>query len=194
MTGLKKLLSVKATEKRGALPSAYQRVEYIKSTGTQHIILTNTFYTGKKFLLDCQSDSTTSTMVIFGYGAAAGYWFGTASGKYSVTNGEFNNVSITDRIQAELTYTETLLSVSINGISRSSTLAGTRRSLSLCAGEGGSAWYGSTVKIFGLRSDGIYDLIPCYRKSDGEIGMYNTVDGVFFTNSGTGEFIKGPDV
>lgn len=36
--------------------------------------------------------------------------------------------------------------------------------------------------------------IPCYRKSDGEIGMYDTVNKEFKTNVGTGTFTKGADV
>lgn len=36
-------------------------------------------------------------------------------------------------------------------------------------------------------------LIPCYRKLDGIIGMYDTVNDVFYTNAGTGTFGKGPD-
>lgn len=36
-------------------------------------------------------------------------------------------------------------------------------------------------------------MIPCYRKSDGVIGMYDLVFGVFYQNSGTGEFLKGAD-
>lgn len=38
------------------------------------------------------------------------------------------------------------------------------------------------------------NLIPCYRKSDNEAGMYDTVSGTFLTNAGTGEFAVGPDV
>ena len=38
------------------------------------------------------------------------------------------------------------------------------------------------------------DLIPCYRKSDNEIGMYDTVNQTFLTNQGTGTFVKGGDV
>lgn len=40
----------------------------------------------------------------------------------------------------------------------------------------------------------IRNFVPCYRKLDNEIGMYDTVNGVFYTNQGTGTFIKGPDV
>lgn len=38
------------------------------------------------------------------------------------------------------------------------------------------------------------DLVPCYRISDNEIGMYDLVSGSFLTNSGSGSFSKGADV
>lgn len=40
----------------------------------------------------------------------------------------------------------------------------------------------------------VKNFIPCYRKSDGEIGLYDTVTKQFFTNQGTGTFLKGVDV
>lgn len=40
----------------------------------------------------------------------------------------------------------------------------------------------------------IRDMIPCYRKSDYKPGMYDFANDVFYTNNGTGEFYKGPDV
>jgi hypothetical protein len=36
--------------------------------------------------------------------------------------------------------------------------------------------------------------IPCYRKFDSKPGMYDPVEGKFYTNAGTGEFVVGPDV
>ena len=45
------------------------------------------------------------------------------------------------------------------------------------------------------KEDGIeINLIPCYRKSDSEPGMYDTVTKTFYTNAGTGEFLVGADV
>lgn len=38
------------------------------------------------------------------------------------------------------------------------------------------------------------DFIPCYRKSDNEIGMYDTVTQTFYTNAGSGTFTKGGDI
>lgn len=39
----------------------------------------------------------------------------------------------------------------------------------------------------------IRNFVPCYRKADHKPGMYDIVNGVFYTNQGTGEFIVGPN-
>ena len=57
--------------------------------------------------------------------------------------------------------------------------------------------YGRIVKAFSYydKTDTlICDLVPCYRKSDGVIGMYDIVRKIFLTNVGTGSFTKGADV
>jgi len=46
-------------------------------------------------------------------------------------------------------------------------------------------WNGETLSM---------DLMPCYRKSDNVAGMYDLVNGTFFTNQGTGNFTVGDDV
>ena len=40
----------------------------------------------------------------------------------------------------------------------------------------------------------VREYIPCYRKSDGEIGLYETFTGQFLTNAGTGTFTKGAEI
>lgn len=40
----------------------------------------------------------------------------------------------------------------------------------------------------------IRNFIPCYRKADGEAGLYDTVTKSFFTNQGTGNFIYPTDI
>lgn len=37
-------------------------------------------------------------------------------------------------------------------------------------------------------------LVPCYRVADNVVGMYDTVNGVFYGNAGSGSFTKGADV
>lgn len=38
------------------------------------------------------------------------------------------------------------------------------------------------------------DMVPCYRRSDNVIGMFDLVSQTFFTNAGTGVFTVGEDV
>ena len=40
----------------------------------------------------------------------------------------------------------------------------------------------------------VRNYIPCYRKADNVIGLYDKVNGVFYTNAGSGTFLKGSDV
>lgn len=60
-----------------------------------------------------------------------------------------------------------------------------------------SAYSGSNklYKITFYNNDNIVGkLIPCYRKSDNVIGMYDLINRVFYTNQGTGTFLKGPNI
>ena len=61
-----------------------------------------------------------------------------------------------------------------------------------------TAKYVSEYRLFYFlhRRNGVdlLELIPCYRKSDNVIGMYDLVSGTFFTNAGTGTFTKGGNV
>lgn len=43
-------------------------------------------------------------------------------------------------------------------------------------------------------NDIVREYIPCYRKSDGVIGLYEKYTGAFLANEGTGAFTKGADV
>lgn len=40
----------------------------------------------------------------------------------------------------------------------------------------------------------VRDFVPCYRKSDNEIWLYDLVNNQFYTNAGTWTFTKWPDV
>ena len=40
----------------------------------------------------------------------------------------------------------------------------------------------------------VCDLIPCYRKSDNEVGLYNKVNGMFYANAGTGTLTAGGNI
>jgi len=51
-----------------------------------------------------------------------------------------------------------------------------------------------TARITNSNGVVIHDYVPCYRKADGEIGVYDIIDSTFHTNSGTGTLVKGNNV
>ena len=57
---------------------------------------------------------------------------------------------------------------------------------------------GASMKLYYLKmySNGVKvrDYIPCYRKADSVIGLYDLVSKTFYANQGSGIFTKGPDV
>lgn len=50
------------------------------------------------------------------------------------------------------------------------------------------------TKIYDNLNNIIFNGIPCYRKIDNKIGLYDLVEGIFYTNQGTGNFSKGKDM
>lgn len=65
---------------------------------------------------------------------------------------------------------------------------------------GGSTWYyykgflGRFTVYNTTTLDVVLDLVPCYRKADNVIGMYDLVTDTFVTKTGTGTLTKGADV
>lgn len=57
-------------------------------------------------------------------------------------------------------------------------------------------YYGKLYSFTMEAADGnpIRNFLPCYRRADGVIGLYDTVESVFYTNQGSGDFTRGPDV
>lgn len=67
-----------------------------------------------------------------------------------------------------------------------------------CLNTGGSTVYFNSMRLYECKiSKGASDIrnfIPCYRKTDNVIGLYDTVGKQFYTNAGSGTFSKGPNV
>ena len=66
-----------------------------------------------------------------------------------------------------------------------------------CNGASSGSWFcGRLYKFTMTAADGsaIRKFVPCYRVADNAIGLYDTVEGSFHENAGTGSFTKGEDV
>ena len=181
------------------LPSAYQEVEYIENTGRQYI---NTGITpdNDTDVGVTASDVTETSAQIFAAGGtyrivkfSANRLIGATIGSTSIPSSSSGADKFTAKIENKTFYFNgTVIGSSTDTISTSYTLELFR------GNYGGSAQYYSKFKCYGayVKQNGelILYLVPCYRKSDNEIGMYDLINNVFYTNSGTETFTKGADV
>ena len=190
------------------VPDGYTQLEYIESTGTQYIDTNFTPNQDTRVVLD---HVFTSSTLVSGFGARYGY----------NTNGfvycaELNSDTSKSYVQYGAIYQS---SANLDGFNRhtvdfnknlfyqdgtqiySFDISTFTVSLPILL----FAYNDSTVPIIssGMRcySSKIYDngtlirdFIPAKRNSDSVIGLYDIVNGVFYTNAGTGEFVAGPEV
>lgn len=187
------------------LPSEYQEVEYLESSGTQYIdtgVYCNhnmTFSTG---IAKVQNINTT--------------WFGSRnSGNYATKN---EHLYLNQNTRTITLYTTTAdlanADFSLNYITDITPQIGTRYDIRdmTCVETMNDAIY--PLFLFGLNNIGtpsltptrlyyliikenqvtLYHFIPVVRKSDSKPGMYDLVNDVFYTNAGTGEFTYGEEI
>lgn len=214
MTLMERRRALMAVKKGGGLPSIYQQVEWIESSGTQAIIT------------PCwlkQNTEVYCEFIFTGRGVPGGYplTFGCANPSLGFSReqdtGSFvycsfgNRIDKTIRVDNISFFGDNFHSVSMNAnrtvidgqysVEYSATVTENEsRKIAVFARMSGS----NTVERFAQRRIRVLritegntislDLVPCYRKSDGEIGMYDLVSKTFLTNAGTGTFTKGADV
>lgn len=201
---------------KDTLPSEYQEVEYIESNGTQYIDTGINMVMGDTIMFDVDIQGTNAiTEQCLGLTAERGmyaevvgsgiYWcMAETSGSYPVNT----TMKYTDRNAFKLTFatnssngvTETIEYDSTVSREHSNRTAYNKsiKFLGVYNSDSELAKYGMSAKTykFDLYKNGVMvrNYIPCYRKSDNAIGMYDTVSNTFYTNSGTGTFLKGADV
>lgn len=201
--------------KGSRLPSEYQEVEWISPTQRGAIIDTGyeltsdyteyemEFYKTKNesnALFGAERTGQQYSGVPYSAGSAYGYYVGTVRNSLNFTPiiNEWNKLKYIN--------TPTLITRTINDVTN--TYAATNNSLlkgvSIYIFADHDTTYGARyscssavrAKSFKITDDNnlVRDFIPCYRKSDNEIGMYDVINDVFYTNQGTGTFTKGADV
>ena len=193
-------------EAGGNLPKEYQQVEYLQSTSNDfetNYIETGLYYTNDLTVnLDFYVDSAfgnygrlfgidDTQYEVLGMSDAASMYFrcytpdGTDSHGYSFTNGTRNTLSygngalVVNDIQ-QWTYTPAVYG--------SNSL---RLFSSHADRDGAYKMYSCQIYQGGIL---VRDFVPCYRKSDQEPGLYDLVNGVFYTNQGSVPFLVGGNV
>lgn len=201
----------------GRLPSEYQEVEWIGSDGNQYINTDFIPNTDTKAEIRCSYNATSSgshsMMGAISSGSTSYFGIPAQVGASIVFyyNGFTylgNNVlSANDIITASLETTSTNATAYAlnentqwtNTLVKNGTLTLTKPLYLFCYnnnGNGVGEKSNGKIYYFKATKDGqqARDMIPCYRKADQVIGMYDTISQTFFTNSGSGTFTKGNDV
>lgn len=202
------------------IPSAYQRVEWIGVSGTQWID-TGVSPQSDNVIYESEWVETTLeyTSVLFGstnpsFSANRNRWsashYHPARGTfYSATGVSDGLCKLTGIIVAnekntlKTTIKDSTITLALNGQSATAAYSGTIQNgvnIGLFANNQSTkvaenAKY-TRMYFWRMTDNGVVvrNMIPCYRKSDGVIGMYDTVSKQFFSNAGSGEFTKGEDV
>lgn len=180
-------------------PEGYVRLEYLEATGTQYISTGMLISPQTKYVI--KYTPTTGTWIA-GYTAGSNGRWGLA---YNPTTEIMTFYSSKSNITVPMpvAYTEAIfdfgVGVTYNGETyRFDNTPATTGELFgwLFKAQGSSASSGSKVYYFAIYqgNEKVQELIPCRRKSDDVLGMYDTVTDTFFTNAGSGTFIAGPVV
>lgn len=202
--------------KYSRLPNAYQEVEYIESANSAMMeIPYNLKGNTEMDLKILYTGSQTSAIGIMGNSAAGS---GSVSNpKYIFTSSSSSNIIAYYYFSPYKSYSPSF-DLNEDGVARIQTKIENSKFMVYVNGKANlqtaldevSATCPQNTMIFGCpgryKDQRVYwcrfyendvaqvDLVPCYRKSDNKIGMYDLVSGSFLTNSGSGSFSKGADV
>ena len=183
-----------------SLPSGYKKLEYIQSTGTQHIDTLVNIEANKPITLrvvcDCSFNNagvgngvgTTISGNIFYFGTYNGsycYGLGKVDGVTSVAADTERRIHDLDAVGKKLTISGKL---SLTGLSFATPTAS--RTFWLPQWGQGIKLYSCQIYDNGTL---VRDFVPC-QTTDGTIGLWDDVNSVFYGNAGTGTFTAGPEI
>lgn len=193
------------------IPKEYQRVEYIESTGTQYID------TGYKLSNNSDVELIISDLCINnlrGGGRFFGAWTTTTSNRYAFNIYSGSSLAMSyGNTTSGSKYQFSAKKIKIAGIEDKfyvddvlihefdNSPFNTEYSAYIFATHVPSAndmINPDRLKIYSCKIWNnkilIRNFIPCYRKVDGEVGLYDTINNKFYINNGTGTFLKGADI
>ena len=199
-----------ANNVQSILPSLYQQTEYIEGSGTQYIdtgfIANQDTTVQMEFALTSIPVDSASSVCLFGH-------FGTSPSIYAARISDSSllyyygadNATVFGPTTPDLKKHTVLAEKNkiyyddVLKITRTKNDFACSHSLSLLAQHGTTSYSRiANAKIYSCKiysdTEPVRDFVPCYRKSDNTIGLYDLVNDVFYTNAGTGVFLKGEDV
>lgn len=195
------------------LPDEYQQIEYIQTTGTQYIDSGVPLKNGLKIIVDwIYADADSGNSYTGGHiGSPGNRWLiGSQRQKYYYFAVGTGNVPTEfeygSRDVIEACWANKASYIKVNGIESTKynyemyalTEEPTYTYYMGAVNRTGSATLKPKLTIYSWKfyQDDVLirDFVPCYRKSDNKIGLYDTVNNAFYTNNGTGTFEKGNNI
>lgn len=193
------------------LPSGYTEVEYIESSGTQYVDTGVSAPEGCRVQCKVAYTSLSSTLtVVFGSHDAASPYYRNFLAATSSTwelgaygTADFGSPTVNTEYEIDANTKSGEIACTINGtaysINQSIAPSAQRSALSvylfalhyadgLFPAKMKAWWY--KVYVGGTL---VRDFVPC-KNPAGTVGLYDTVNGTFYGNAGTGTFTAGPEI
>ena len=180
----------------GILPPEYQQVEYIKSVssyneGTALIYIDTGVTYFADFEIECQKLNSSDAKFC---GVASNSCIQTNGGKYSFynTSSEYYVTNITATTRAKLRWQNNDIYIDdVHVTTQAKTPTNGTFKLFGAGGYGTNNY--SNISVYSLKiwdnvGALIRDFIPCYRKSDNAVGLYDVITGTFYGHTGGTNF------
>lgn len=187
------------------LPEGYMELEYIESSGTQYIDTGFIPNQDTRVVLDVQMQAENDSLAandVFGARTSASskayaVQWNTANNYFQhFYNNGYNNLDFGD-FAARQVIDMDKNALSIGGVSHERTYASFQGDYTLylfALNGAGTAQFFSKMRVHSCQiydnDTLIRDYVPCLNPSN-EVGLYDMVNGLFYGNAGSGEFIAG---
>lgn len=191
-------------QSQNVLPNTYQEVEYIESIGTQCIDTNLPVTVDLRLEIDFKLNSTGASRYIMGqYAANYGSFYMYQQGNlfqtaYGCTYSNTTKTVDTDRHYWKFYIENGQTKVECdNEVVLSKAILSNIEQIYICI-AGSAHTKALSIRTYGAKMYKnnvlVRNFIPAKRNSDNVLGMYDTVNNVFYTNEGTGDFVVGADV
>lgn len=185
-----------------AVPSEYTRLEYIQSDGNQYIDTqyTPTALTSVELKLNPQN--VQESAILGANWAMNGFFLMFYQSKFrwhSGSSADSGTVAVNTDYVVEVSNTSLTVDDATYGVSSGSVIQQPIRlfSTTIAGGSGASNTKGRYKLYYcNIYENGVLvmSLLPAKRKSDDEIGLYDSVGGNFYINGGSGNFVAGAEI
>lgn len=186
-----------------SLPEEYQQVEYIQSTGTQYIVTDYYFTLNDEIEIGITPMSSDTDSAVFGAYESSdkvcelAYLYNRFRGNLSMID-QTNDSSPVYEVgtKYDLKFVNNYWNYEGTNFGSQGVTSMSVPSYLFARNYSDKKLSQSKVYYLIIYRNGnlIVNFVPCYRKSDNVIGMYDIANNVFYTNAGTGEFKKGDNV